>query len=99
MAKKLKKKITTVHAHPMRVPVSKKNPSGTTVRAQHQRRLDGTFLDAIQIEEVFENYDRKRIDYPAKGKLTKYKNADKYDDLIVSPILEKILKKISRLLG
>lgn len=82
MAKKLQKKVTTVRAHRMHVPVSKKNPSGTTIRDQHQRRLEGTFLDGAQIKAVFAAYDRKGIAYPAKGKLTKYKNADNYDDLI-----------------
>lgn len=79
MAKKTRKKVTTVREHPMIVPVSKKNPTGITIRDQHLRRLKGTYLDRDEIELVFKNYDRKNIVYP--GKLAQ-KNGDKYDDLI-----------------
>jgi hypothetical protein len=82
MAKKIKKKTATVRSHPMRVPVSRKNPSGTTIRDEHIRRLEGTYLDTTQIVAVFKNYDRKGITYPTKGRLSEYKNSDKYDDLI-----------------
>ena len=81
MAKKSSKKITTVREHPLHVPVSKKNPSGITIRDRHQRRLNGTYLDMTEIESIFKNYNRKGIVYPASGKL-KQKNADKYDDEI-----------------
>ena len=81
MAKKIIKKATTVREHPMRVPVSKKNPTGSTIRDQHVRRLKGTYLDREEIESIFKIYDRKNIIYPAKGKL-KDENSDKYDDLI-----------------
>ena len=81
MAKKVKKKITTVRQHPMHVPVSEKNPSGTTIRDRHLRRLKGTYLDFTEVEEIFKNYDRKNIIYPAKNKLTQ-PNSDKYDEII-----------------
>lgn len=80
MAKKTNKKITTVHAHPMHVPVSSKNPSGITTRDQHQRRLPGTYLDSAEISKIFLNYNRKTIPYPTKDRLPK--GSDKYDDQI-----------------
>lgn len=82
MAKKIGKKITTVREHPMHVPVSEKNPAGITIRDRHLRRLKGTYLDAAEIESIFKGYDRKGIIYPTQGKLNKYKNADKYDEVI-----------------
>jgi hypothetical protein len=82
MPKKIRKKITTVREHPLHVPVSDKNPTGITIRDRHLRRLKGTYLDAAEIESVFKNYDRKGIVYPTKEKLNKYKNADKYDEVI-----------------
>lgn len=82
MAKKVRKKIATVREHPMRVPVSEKNPTGITIRDRHLRRLSGTYLDEAEIESVFKGYDRKSIVYPTKGKLTDYRDADKYDDAI-----------------
>ncbi|MFZ4404540.1 MAG: transglycosylase SLT domain-containing protein [Pseudobdellovibrionaceae bacterium] len=81
--KKIRKKVTTVREHPLRVPVSAKNPTGITIRDRHLRRLKGTYLDVAEIESIFKNYDRKGIVYPTKGKLTaKYKSADKYDEVI-----------------
>ncbi len=82
MAKKPRKKVTTVREHPLHVPVSKKNPRGTTIRDHHLRRLKGTYLDTAEIESLFKNYNRKGIIYPTKGKLNKYKDADKYDEVI-----------------
>ena len=82
MAKKTRKKITTVHEHPLHVPVSEKNPSGITIRDRHLRRLKGTYLDGAEIEIVFKNYNRKGLVYPTKGKLKEYKDADKYDEVI-----------------
>jgi len=79
MAKKIRKKIITVREHPLHVPVSEKNPTGITIRDRHLRRLEGTYLDAVEIVSVFKNYDRKGIVYPTAGKL-KHKNADKYDE-------------------
>ncbi len=81
MAKKASKKLTTVREHPMHVPVSKKNPTGITIRDRHLRRLKGTYLDASEIEAIFENYNRKNIIYPAKEKLSQT-NSDKYDEII-----------------
>lgn len=83
MAKKTGKKVTTVHAHPMHVPVTKKNPSGVTIRDQHQKRLPGTYLDLNEINSIFRDYDRTNIVYPAAGKLPEYKEkSDKFDDQI-----------------
>lgn len=79
MAKKASRKATSVREHPMRVPVSKKNPTGITIRDRHSRRLKGTYLDREEIESVFKNYDRENIVYP--GKLAE-QNSEKYDDLI-----------------
>jgi hypothetical protein len=81
MVKKVVKKITTVRKHPMRVPVSKKNPAGITIRDKHQRRLKGTYLNRKDIGALYKSYDRKNVIYPANGKLS-IKNSDKYDDLI-----------------
>ncbi len=65
----------------MHVPVSKKNPTGITIRDRHLRRLKGTYLDPAEIEEIFKNYDRKNITYPTKKKLSQL-NSDKYDEII-----------------
>ncbi len=81
MAKRVKKKITTVREHPMHVPVSVKNPTGVTIRDQHTRRLKGTYLDLTGIENLYKNYDKKNILYPAKNKLAQ-PNSDKYDEII-----------------
>lgn len=83
MAKKPLTKTTIVREHPLHVPVSQKNPTGITTRDRHLRRIKGTYLDANEIELIFKNYDRKEIVLPTKGKLSeKYKNADKYDEVI-----------------
>ncbi len=82
MPKESGKKVTVVREHPLRVAVSKKNPSGVTIRDRHLRRLKGTYLDATEIESVFKNYDRNGLIYPTANKLSKYKNADKYDEVI-----------------
>lgn len=82
MANKDRDKVTTVREHPLRVPVSKKNPKGITIRDQHPRRINGTYLDAAEIEAVFKNYDRKGVSYPTKAKLKDYNDADKNDDVI-----------------
>jgi hypothetical protein len=80
--KKSTKKITSVRAHTMRVPVSHKNPSGTTIRDQHLRRLPGTYLKREEIDEIFNSNSKNKIAYPSDGKIVDHKNADKYDDLI-----------------
>lgn len=81
MAQKVRKKVTTVRAHTMHVPVSKKNPSGLTIRDRHQRRLKGTSLNRDEIETVLKNYNRKNSVYPTKGRLPQ-PDSDKYDDVI-----------------
>ncbi|MEQ1664987.1 MAG: hypothetical protein ABL927_06380 [Bdellovibrionales bacterium] len=52
MTKKVHKKTTTVHEHPLHVPISKKNPTGITIRDRHLRRLKGTYLDAAEIAQI-----------------------------------------------
>lgn len=81
MPKKVKKKTISVREHPLHVPVSKKNPTGITIRDRHVRRLKGANLDSSQIETIFKNYDKKGISYPQKKKLDQ-PNSDKYDDII-----------------
>jgi len=78
----VKKRTIVVHSHQLHVPISKKNPSGLTIRDQHIRRLPGTYLDAAGIKLIFKNYDRNNIQWPTKGKLKLSKNSDKYDELI-----------------
>jgi hypothetical protein len=80
--KKPLKKLTIVREHPMHVPISKKNPTGVTLRDRHIRRLKGTYLDKDEIAKIFREYDRSKIVFPAKGKLEEYPNADKYDEQI-----------------
>lgn len=77
-----KKKIVTVKEFPRKVPVSKKNPSGITIVDKHPRHLDGTYLDAKEIEKIVKLYDIKNLIFPTSGKLLEYPNADKYDDLL-----------------
>lgn len=77
-----KKKITIVKEHPRKVSVSKKNPEGITIVDKHPRRLDGTYLDKKEIDKIVKGYDLKKIIYPKSGKLQKYSNSDKYDDLV-----------------
>ena len=77
-----KKKITTIKEHPRKVPVSTKNPRGVTIVDRHPRRLDGTYLDSKELEKIVKNYDLKGLAYPIPGKLLKYPDADKYDELL-----------------
>ena len=81
LAKKLKKKVTTVRQHSMHAPVSKKNPTGITIREKHIRHLKGTYLDSSEIESIFKNYDKKLITYPTKKALNQ-PNSDEFDDTI-----------------
>lgn len=78
MAKKVQKKVVKVRAHPMRVPISQKNPKGVTIRDEHSRRLEGTYLDPEKIEALYEGHNLKGLPYPAAGKLD-YPDSDKYD--------------------
>lgn len=81
MPQKRKSKTVVVRAHPRKVPVSKKNPTGQTIVDRHLRHIDGQYLDLSMIEETFEKYTKKGLTYPAKSKL-KVPNEDKYDDYI-----------------
>lgn len=76
-------KTTDVREHPLTVPVSKKNPTGKTIRDRHVRRLPGTDLNRNQIIDIFMKYNRKGLKYPAtKRLLNQYKNSDDYDEII-----------------
>lgn len=77
-----KKRVSVVHEYPRHVPVSKKNPGGITIVDQHLRQLKGTYLDSDEIASIFKNYGRKNLSWPTVGKLSEYKNADKYDEFI-----------------
>ncbi|MDZ4678328.1 MAG: transglycosylase SLT domain-containing protein [Oligoflexia bacterium] len=66
----------------MHVSVSEKNPTGLTIRDQHLRRLQGTYLGTDEIESIFNKYDRKALIYPTPNKLNEYKNADMHDEQI-----------------
>lgn len=81
MPKKSQKKVTVVREHPLRVPISKKNPTGITIRDRHLRRLKGTYLDPSEIEAIFKNYDRKVLIYPTANNLN-FKDGNKYDEEI-----------------
>jgi hypothetical protein len=78
MAKKVQKKVVKVRAHPMRVPISQKNPKGVTIRDEHSRRLEGTYLGPEEIEALYQGRNLKGLPYPAAGKLD-YPDSDKYD--------------------
>lgn len=71
----------TVHEHSRRLKISQKNPEGITIVDQHPRRIQGTYLDEVEIESVVRGYDREKIVYPASKRL-KRRDADKYDVLI-----------------
>lgn len=71
-----------MHEYPRRVSVSQKNPNGVTIVDEHLRRLPGTYLDPNEMEAIFYKANLKNIKYPTSKKITEFKNADKYDDLI-----------------
>jgi soluble lytic murein transglycosylase-like protein len=79
MAKKSGQKTTTVREHPLRVPISQKNPTGVTIRDRHPRRVKGTYLDRDEVESTFKDYDRKKLIYPGKLEV---EDSEKYDELI-----------------
>jgi hypothetical protein len=81
MADKKIKKTTTVHEHPMHVPFSKINPTDLTTRHQHKRRVY-TSTSAEELNEIFANYSKNKINYPSAGRLTEFKNSDQFDELI-----------------
>ncbi len=81
MPSKKKSKIVTVREHLRHVPISKRNPDGTTIVDRHLRHIEGRYLDLELIEEAFRNYEKRNIVFPEKGKLY-LPNEDKYDDLI-----------------
>ena len=83
MPKIIKKKSKTVpvRQHPRRVRVSEKNPSGITIVDRHLRHIDGKYLDSNLLKSIFDEYDKKKIIYPAQGKLNE-PNEDLYDDFI-----------------
>lgn len=83
MALKAKKKtkVVSVKEHSRKVPISAKNPGGITIVDKHSRYIDGKFIDQEMIGNIFREYKKKGLVYPASGKL-KYPNADKFDELI-----------------
>ena len=81
MQTKKKTKVIQVKEHARKVPVSPKNPKGVTIVDQHQRHIDGRFLDRRLIDDVSKNYDRNGLKYPASKKI-QFRDADKFDDLI-----------------
>lgn len=82
MAKKKipKAKVVPVKAHPLKVPISKNNPTGTTIRDAHTRHINS--LGINELKKIEAEYDKNKIKYPAKGKLLDYPTADNYDELI-----------------
>ena len=81
MPTKKKSRAVVVRQHSRRTPISKKNPSGLTIVDRHLRHIDGQYLDLNLIEETFKNYDKKKILYPERKKLS-LPDEDKYDDYI-----------------
>lgn len=79
---KQKAKTTTVREHQRHVPVSAKNPGGITIVDRHLRRIPGTSLDRNEIASTFATYDKSKILRPTPHKITQFKNADEYDELI-----------------
>jgi hypothetical protein len=75
------KKVTTVRAHPRKVPTSRKNPTGITIVDRHPRRIHGTALSAEDIRSITAIRDRERLVYPTNDKL-KFRDGNKYDELI-----------------
>ncbi len=77
-----RKKLTSVRAHPRRVPVSPKNPSGVTVVDRHLRRsVRGPALSAAEIREISATRSRKGLRYPS-GQDLGYLDGNTYDELI-----------------
>jgi hypothetical protein len=81
MPPKKKSKTVIVKEHPRRVPVSKKNPKGRTIVDRHLRHIEGSYLNAKMIDDVFKKYNKKNILFPEKEKLN-LPDEDQYDDLI-----------------
>jgi hypothetical protein len=76
-----KKRVTIVRAHPRKVGVSPKNPTGVTIVDRHPREVSGPALSADDIRSIASTYDRKKLVYPASDAL-RFKDGNKYDDLI-----------------
>lgn len=76
-----KSKKVHVKSHERVVPISNKNPTGITIVDEHFRQIDNLTLDSEDIYKVFQDYDKKNITYPSKGKL-KIKNSDNFDEII-----------------
>lgn len=80
MAKR-KTKITRVRAHPRRVAISTKNPDGYTIVDEHNRLIEGRYLDRPEIHKIFLTYSRSGLKYPSKNNLG-YNQAPLFDELI-----------------
>lgn len=75
------KKVTRVRAHPRKVPVSAKNPSGQTIVDQHTRLVAGTYLDRDQIAGTKKSHPLKGVIFPNPNDLGR-PNGSKYDEII-----------------
>lgn len=64
MVKKTTKK-TIVRSHSRRVPISEKNPTGTTIVDRHSREYDGQSLDRDQIKAIVKAYPHKNLLFPS----------------------------------
>lgn len=73
--------MTTVRAHPRRVPASSKNPSGFTIVDKHPRRIQGATLTANDLKEVAKQYRHDGLIYPSPNDLN-YPAGNTYDELI-----------------
>ncbi len=81
MPKSKDKKETIVRAHPRKVPLSRKNPTGVTIVDRHPRRIHGPAIGAEDIRLIASTYDQKGLFYPGGDNLD-YKDGNKYDELI-----------------
>lgn len=81
-----------VVTHPLRVPITEKNPSGSTPRQGHcadnptrgsgkNKYVTKDYLSKLEIEAIAEQYFSTLAGPPTTGKLTE-PDADKYDHLI-----------------
>jgi hypothetical protein len=80
MAKKKINRKVVVHQHAMHVPVSKKNPTGTTIRHQHLRNVPSFSISDIEQLQKSLKKD-KAAPRPTVNRLP-FLDSDLYDELI-----------------
>lgn len=76
--------------HPLKVPISEKNPEGYTIRDGHchgnptkrKGRSIQDYLHPDEIHLITQIYAAKAFPRPAQGKLKEFPKADHYDDAI-----------------